>query len=103
MAHNRLTDAEDERLTLLSEECSEVIQAICKIQRHGYQSTNQGELPRTNRDQLQLELGHVMHAVRRMMDAGDLDSYAVFEAQLEKNENVEPFLHHQAQQELRTL
>ena len=41
---NRLSPAEDERLTVLAEECSEVIQAICKIQRHGYESFNPDEL-----------------------------------------------------------
>jgi hypothetical protein len=35
---NGLTPAEAERLALLAEECGEVIQAIGKVLRHGYES-----------------------------------------------------------------
>jgi len=37
---NGLTPAEDESLTLIAEECAEVIQAITKIQRHGLHSVH---------------------------------------------------------------
>jgi len=37
---NGLSPAEAERLALLAEECGEVVQAVCKVLRHGYESTN---------------------------------------------------------------
>src|SRR5579872_899269 len=36
----RLTPAQIERLALLAEECGEVMQAVSKILRHGYESRN---------------------------------------------------------------
>ena len=37
---NKLTEAEQERLVILAEECAEVIQVVAKIQRHGFNSDN---------------------------------------------------------------
>lgn len=73
---NDLTAAQDERLALLSEELAEAIQAIGKIQRHGYSSYNPTLPPdkqTDNRSLLEKELGHVWHAVNRMTLAGDLN------------------------------
>jgi hypothetical protein len=58
---NKLNPAEAERLSLLLEECGEVLQIIGKIQRHGYGSSN--------RSLLEKELGHIMHAIWRMSEA----------------------------------
>lgn len=66
---NELTPAEAERLSLLLEECGEVLQIIGKIQRHGYDSadpTKDDGL--TNRDLLEYELGHLSAAVTLLMD-----------------------------------
>ena len=38
---NGLSESEQERLSILIEECGEVVQAACKILRHGYESFNQ--------------------------------------------------------------
>ena len=53
---NKLTPAQAERLAMLAEECGEVIQAVGKILRHGFESRhpNGGE---TNKDALLRELG----------------------------------------------
>lgn len=62
---NRLTPAEDEALALLAEECAEVIQAITKIQRHGFGSVDpSSHAPGkpTNREKLEEELGDVWAA-----------------------------------------
>lgn len=58
---NRLTPAEAERLALLAEECGEVIQAIGKVLRHGFESTHPDGGP-TNRESLERECGDVYHA-----------------------------------------
>jgi hypothetical protein len=69
--YNNLTPAEDERLTILIEECGEVIQAACKIQRHGY--VGRYETGEGNRFALECELGDVRHILDRMLAAGDVD------------------------------
>ncbi len=96
MAFNGLTDAEDERLALLIEECGEVIQSACKILRHGYESTNP-KIPHseTNREALQRELGDLSHAVRRMADADDISGDVVVRRGESKAEHVKQYLHHQ--------
>lgn len=52
---NELTAAEAERLAMLAEECGEVVQAIGKVLRHGYESTHPDGGP-TNREALRREL-----------------------------------------------
>lgn len=52
---NDLTPAEAERLAMLAEECGEVIQAVGKILRHGYESTHPDGGP-TNREALRREI-----------------------------------------------
>jgi len=66
MSHfNGLTPAEAERLAMLAEECGEVIQAVGKILRHGYESKHP-DTGVTNRDHLTKEMDDVM-AVTLMM------------------------------------
>ena len=51
-----LAPDELERLAFLAEECGEIVQAIGKIQRHGYDNTNPDEpAGRTNRERLAKE------------------------------------------------
>ncbi len=71
----------DEVLTLLIEECAEVIQRCTKNKRIGIRSN-----PWTgkhNRDQLELELGDVSAAVRILhcMEALDMDQVEVYREQ----------------------
>lgn len=93
---NKLTPAEAERLAILAEECSEVIKTIMKIKRHGYNSFDpSGKEHGTNRDQLERELGDVLAACDRMVDATDIDNARVnhYWEQKTKRENL--YLHHQ--------
>jgi NTP pyrophosphatase (non-canonical NTP hydrolase) len=93
---NKLTPAETERLSLLAEECGEVIQAIGKILRHGFES-NSPLLPDSpnNRHQLARECGHVIVSITRMVDAHDLRSADVVISKMEKRRDVQKYLHHQ--------
>ena len=91
---NKLAPTEDERLTLLIEECAEVIQAATKIQRHGYEGTypDSGE---TNRAALERELGDLTWAITRLTGCGDVKSHAIIKASSDKARRVIPYLHHQ--------
>jgi NTP pyrophosphatase (non-canonical NTP hydrolase) len=91
---NNLTEAEAERLSVLMEECGEVIQIIGKIQRHGLESKHPKGGP-TNRELLQTELGHVCYAMEMMENAKDINFDAVLESIEAKKENITPYLHHQ--------
>jgi len=91
---NQLTPAEAERLALLAEECGEVIQAIGKILRHGYESRHPDGGP-TNREMLERELGDVYAAMDMLSDAGDTDPFAISNAMFLKKGRVRQYLHHQ--------
>jgi NTP pyrophosphatase (non-canonical NTP hydrolase) len=90
---NGLTPAEAERLALLAEECGEVIQAIGKVLRHGYESRHPNGGP-TNREALEKEIGDVHHATIRMGNAGDISGNAVLRHADDKEKNVAKYLHH---------
>lgn len=97
---NQLTEGEAERLAILIEECGEVIQAACKILRHGYDSNNKGQLAETNRQTLERELGDVSHAAARMETAADINPLVVRARAASKAERIAPYLHHQGAAEL---
>ncbi len=91
-----LNPASRERLALLLEELGETQQAIGKILRHGYESFNPFDESRTtNRHLLEVELGHVLHAMDRMWFAGDIIQENVTRSADEKAATVERYLHHQ--------
>lgn len=93
---NGLTAAEDERLAKLVEECAEVIQAITKIQRHGWDSVNPHDrtaLP--NRQELERELGHLDAAVSLLSQAGDVRTSNIMASSAAKTAIGRVFLHHQ--------
>lgn len=92
---NNLSDAQMERLALLAEECAEVVQAVAKVQRHGYESVNPLEPGDTNRKMLEIEIGHVQHAVARLVGASDLNAFSVEMAQRIKADKITRWLHHQ--------
>ena len=98
---NGLTEAEAERLAILVEECAEVIVAIGKIQRHGYESydptipVGTGNHPVTNRQALEDELGDVRYAMIMMCEAGDLRKEAIHRSAGFKRQTIKPWLHHQ--------
>jgi len=93
---NALTEPEQERLSILIEECSEVIQAGCKILRHGYESTNpKVPLSQTNRQDIERELGDLLHALTRLCMAGDLNGAEIERRRDSKPAHIAPYLHHQ--------
>lgn len=103
MSFNQLSDAETERLALLAEECAEVVQAVAKVLRHGYESHNptSAAVSPSNREALAEEVGHVRHAIDRMMLAGDLSVLEIEGAKKTKADRIWRWLHHQQRQECR--
>lgn len=100
---NGLSEAEQERLAILIEECGEVIQAGCKILRHGYETTNPHKktspINETNREALERELGDLFHAVHRLKDAADVNGEKIGARAFSKPAHIAPYLHHQNAQD----
>lgn len=92
---NQLTEAEQERLAILIEECGGVIQIGCKILRHGYYSINPVEPGDPNRALLERELGDVIYALMDMASAGDVSRGRIEERAEAKKSRIRPYLHHQ--------
>jgi len=91
---NGLTPAEAERLALVAEECSEVIQSITKILRHGYESCYP-DSGLTNRTHMANEMGDLQAVLNLMAGAGDVDVIAIDEARRAKLKRLPQWLHHQ--------
>ena len=65
-----MTEAEKERLVILAEECAEVIQAVSKVLRHGWESTYDNGV--RNDDHLRMELDDVLALIWRL-EQTDID------------------------------
>lgn len=93
---NQLSEAEQERLAILIEECAEVQQIACKILRHGYDSRNpKVQDSETNCEMLERELGDLQHAIVRMGASGDVSFATITDRSHSKPEHIKPYLHHQ--------
>lgn len=90
----RLTAAEIERLAMLSEECGEVIQAVGKVLRHGWESTSPYG-GRTNRAELEREIGNIRAVVGLMLDSRDVQLAAIQYWQRRKRGALTKWTHHQ--------
>lgn len=89
-----LTAAEIERLAMLAEECGEVVQAISKVLRHGWNSQSPyGGKP--NRIALERELGDVRAIVNMMLDADDVRLAEIQTWQRSKRRAMRQWTHHQ--------
>lgn len=91
---NHLSPAEIERLSLLAEEAGEVVQAVGKILRHGYESQHPDGGP-TNRENLQREIGDLAAACQLMVSNYDLSAESLELARDTKLLNVRKYLHHE--------
>jgi NTP pyrophosphatase (non-canonical NTP hydrolase) len=82
--NNGLTNAETERLSMLAEECGEVVQLIGKILRHGYTSYHPEDADMTtNWTLLNKELNDIGAVVHGMIKSGDYDE-ADFSLEIQK-------------------
>jgi NTP pyrophosphatase (non-canonical NTP hydrolase) len=95
---NNLTPAQAERLDIVQEEAGEIVTAIAKIKRHGYESHNPFDPAReTNREALMREIGDLMAAVDLVVYAGELDvlKIADYKARKATSFNHKRYTHHQ--------
>ena len=92
---NNLSPEEDEALSLLAEECAEVIAIIQKIQRHGAESKNPDRIELgTNREQLETELGDLKAAIKILGRNFRLSERRMYTSYYDKIDKVEKWLHH---------
>lgn len=91
--NNDLSFAEIERLTLLSEEAAEVIQAVAKIMRHGWQSHHPSCPGFDNREQLAKEIGDFRGAVALLVQAHELTTQEYQMHAVSKLRRVQKYLH----------
>lgn len=100
-----LTSEETERLAILIEETVEItsefnrlsndlIQTATKTLRHGYESCHPATNI-TNREALEIEIGHLLNAVSMMVYKGDLDLDKIIDSAKVKSETIVKYLHHQ--------
>lgn len=96
---NKLTPGEAERLAMLAEEAGEIVQAVTKVLRHGYDSFHPNELestdPSDNRMDLAREVGDLWGIVEEMCELGDIDADLVDEACDGKWQRARRYAHHQ--------
>lgn len=93
---NGLTPGEAERLAILAEEAGEVVRAVGKILRHGYDSYNpdkEGHLG--NRGELELEIGDFAGIVDLMIEAGDINEDNLLAQATAKLPRIKKYAHHQ--------
>lgn len=92
---NKLTDAENERLAILSEECGEIIQVIGKIQRHGYASYHPNNPDVINRRLLEREIGDLLANIDLMISRNDLNKTNINNSKDMKKINRPKYTHYQ--------
>lgn len=98
--YNKLTPKQMEQLFCLQEECGEVIQAVSKILRHGYESFSPFDKTKTtNRENLERELGDAHFWIHELMLSGDLNPDNIGAASVKKEKSCKPFMHHQEDKE----
>ncbi len=92
---NQLTPAMAERLAMLAEECAEVVQIVCKIQRHGaasYHPNDKNRVP--NAELMRSELIDLL-AVMLLMKSAD-DFRPITDAEIDRAVSKKLlFAHHQ--------
>lgn len=91
---NELTPAQAERLDILAEEAAEVICAVSKIKRHGYNSYHPdgGD---SNRVSVATEIGHFLNAMDMLVKSNDIDGKYIESCRAGKAATIAQWLHHQ--------
>jgi NTP pyrophosphatase (non-canonical NTP hydrolase) len=85
---NELTNEEQERLSMLLEECGEVLQVIGKIQRFGFDNSHSKYGDKTFRELLAMEIGDVLIAISMLLDNGDIENSLIDEFQTKKRNKI---------------
>lgn len=99
MSFNSLSEAQAERLAIISEELGEVAQMVGKILRHGYKSAHPYRPDVSNRELLEIELGDLAAAINLAIDAGDINEDNVTKEMHHRLKIIHKYTHHQEQSE----
>lgn len=92
---NNLSDAQLERLAILSEELGEAQQMVGKILRHGWISFSPFDEDKTpNQMLLTKELGDILYAIKLLESNGELLFTDIEQFAISKQERIKPYLHH---------
>lgn len=83
-----MTNDENEILNITLEECAEVIQAISKVFRFGWNSCHPDKPEYDNKDHLNEEVGDLCCMIQLMIDHNMVDREAVESAALQKLEKL---------------
>lgn len=84
-----LEESELQHLIVLSEECGEVVQAVAKIIRFGADDKNPSDPEGlTNREKLELEVGDVASAVKRLIKSRTISAKKVREFEEAKTDKL---------------
>ena len=78
---NAMGDIDKEILLITQEECAEVVQAISKVFRFGFDSVHKNQ---SNREHLEEEIGDLMCMIDLLIDNGVVSEAAVLTAKQEK-------------------
>lgn len=89
-----MTPEQGELLAVLAEECAEVVQIVCKIQRHGLNGAHPSVPHISNAELLQQELGDVSAAVVLLERVKVVDRQAIRTCASSKLRRIQPYLHH---------
>jgi NTP pyrophosphatase (non-canonical NTP hydrolase) len=90
-----ITDGQQERLACLTEELGEALQMVGKTLRHGFNSSHPDYEGRTNRKNLEKELGDVLAVILMLCEADDIVMDNINLAAKAKLMKVTRFLHQQ--------
>lgn len=85
------TADENEILNILNEECSEVIQAVSKVFRFGWESCDPRKPNYSNRAHLTEEIGDLLCMVKILTDKGIINEESVTRAMWEKMNKLKRF------------
>ena len=80
-----MNEREREILLILQEESAEVIQAVSKVFRFGWDSEWDGQ---TNREHLEEEVGDFLAMIQIMVDTGTINTFAIDTAKRNKIEKL---------------
>lgn len=83
----RMDNITSETLDILQEECAEVIQAVSKCRRFGFENYKPGE-PKTNRQHLEEELGDMLAMIDIMLAKNVISSDNLEIAKMAKIEKL---------------
>lgn len=90
---NGLTPAQVERLSILMEECGEVVHACGKVLRHGYNNNHPLDQNSNNRIYLEDEVSDLLAAITLLVAGGDIikhSNYYIADRILKKGK----YMHH---------